>query len=378
MGGHRWTQEANTWLRENYPALGAGGCYASGKLNRSYGAIRCQASALGISISAETFFRLHSVSSWARNWDCCQECGTTERPHVAKGLCQLCYSRKKHRQRKKCCADCGIEISPGATRCKSCDIKKRWKDGLYGDMDEPRGEPPLCACGCGEIVKWSKNHGRWNTYINHHCCRGKSLSEEHKYKISAANKGSVPWHKGKTGVYSKETLQQMSVAKKGQVPWCKGRKLGPHSEETKRRLREATRRAWARGDFDGVFDNDELHRRRSVAAKANWANGVYDDAFTSPTSIEIQIAAALDIMGIEHETQYRPEGYSRPYDELVLPNTLIEIQGDYWHGDAFPEQQQRDIEKAQWAEENGFEFMAIWEHEIKERGAWSIIAQAFG
>jgi len=37
-----------------------------------------------------------------------------------------------------------------------------------------------------------------------------------------------------------------------------------------------------------------------------------------------------------------------------------------------------DAEKAQWAEENGYELMEIWEHEIKERGAWAIIAQTFG
>ena len=30
---------------------------------------------------------------WARKWDCCQGCGTTERPHKAKGLCKRCYGR---------------------------------------------------------------------------------------------------------------------------------------------------------------------------------------------------------------------------------------------------------------------------------------------
>lgn len=27
---------------------------------------------------------------WARDWDACRGCGTTERPHVGKGLCSTC------------------------------------------------------------------------------------------------------------------------------------------------------------------------------------------------------------------------------------------------------------------------------------------------
>jgi len=39
------------------------------------------------------------MGRWAKDWDCCRECGTTEIPHHAKGLCQLCYFkdwRRKH------------------------------------------------------------------------------------------------------------------------------------------------------------------------------------------------------------------------------------------------------------------------------------------
>lgn len=31
---------------------------------------------------------------WARNWDHCQKCNTTERPHQAHGLCNQCYLRQ--------------------------------------------------------------------------------------------------------------------------------------------------------------------------------------------------------------------------------------------------------------------------------------------
>ena len=65
-------------------------------------------------------------------------------------------------------------------------------------------------------------------------------------------------------------------------------------------------------------------------------------------------------------------------DEFVPPHTLIEIQGGYFHSEEhFPGIRERDAEKAQWAKDNGYELLAIWEHEIKERGAQAIIAQAF-
>lgn len=46
---------------------------------------------------------------------------------------------------------------------------------------------------------------------------GKKLSEEHKRKVSIGKKGSIPWHKGKTGVFDNETLQRMSEKKKGKI-----------------------------------------------------------------------------------------------------------------------------------------------------------------
>jgi len=41
------------------------------------------------------------------------------------------------------------------------------------------------------------------------------FSEESKRKIGRANKGCIPWNKGKTGVYSKNTLAMMSEKQKG-------------------------------------------------------------------------------------------------------------------------------------------------------------------
>ncbi len=185
------------------------------------------------------------------------------------------------------------------------------------------------------------------------------------------------WKCGDLG--GEEHRRKLSEAMKRR--WKCGNMDGIFDEERNRKLSEAIKLKWVRGDYDGVFDHfsDEEHRRKlSDAAKVRWEQGVYDGVFQSPTSIELQVAAALDIMGIEHESQYRPDGYSRIFDEFIPPDLLIEVHGDYWHGSDFPEHQQRDIEKAQWAEEHGFRLTVLWEHEIHKVGAWSLVTERIG
>lgn len=285
--------------------------------------------------------------------------------------------------------DCGKEISRGATRCNSCGQK------------------------------------------------GKTLSEEHKRKISEALKGENNPMWGKLGKkHSEETKRKISAAAK--VQWASGLMDDP---EIRRKMSESAKAARARGDFDGVYDSPETRRKKSEAAKAShargdfngvfdnpeyrhklsgamkarwargdfdsvfdapeyrrkhsekikaawargnfdnfpesiraaWARGAYDGIFQSPTSIEIALAAALDICGIEHQGQFRPEGCRFTYDEFIHPTLLVEAHGTYWHGPQKPRVQKRDAEKAQWAKENGYHLVIIWEHEIKERGAWALV-----
>jgi len=74
---------------------------------------------------------------------------------------------------------------------------------------------PLCACGCGERVKWGYWNKGWNKYIYQHACRNRSLSDETKKKISMA-----------TSNMSDETKAKMSRAKIGHK----------HSNETRRKM----------------------------------------------------------------------------------------------------------------------------------------------
>lgn len=72
---------------------------------------------------------------------------------------------------------------------------------------------------------------------------GQNMSEETKQKISSTLKTShpIPWNKGKTGVYSEETLRKISEGSKGHQSWNKGLKAGPLSEEHRTKISVANK-----------------------------------------------------------------------------------------------------------------------------------------
>ena len=105
-------------------------------------------------------------------------------------------------------------------------------------------------------------------------------------------------------------------------------------------------------------------RTRAEAIKAAWARGDFDNVFQSPTTIEIAVAGALDVLGYAYTPEYRPLDYSRPYDFYVFPDVLIEVQGDYWHN--LPGKAEGDAEKAEWARGQGFVLVELWETDIRE------------
>ena len=65
----------------------------------------------------------------------------------------------------------------------------------------------------------------------------------HGYNLTDGGDGTightkVPWNKGKTGIYSEESIQRMSEARKDMAPWNKG-KRDIYSEETLQKMSEA-------------------------------------------------------------------------------------------------------------------------------------------
>ena len=83
------------------------------------------------------------------------------------------------------------------------------------------------------------------------------LSEEHKRKISEANRGRIPWNKGKH--WQNETKMKISKKRKGQPANNKGK---PMLEETKRKISEALK---------GAHLTEEHKKKLSEAARGRMA-----------------------------------------------------------------------------------------------------------
>jgi len=91
-----------------------------------------------------------------------------------------------------------------------------------------------CSTIC-QLEMLKKTGGVW---------KGKKRSKKTIQRMKDANNPgrfkleSTPWNKGKTGVYSEESLKKMGDASKGRTPWNKG-KTGVYSEETIKKIKDA-------------------------------------------------------------------------------------------------------------------------------------------
>ena len=85
-------------------------------------------------------------------------------------------------------------------------------------------------------------------------------------------KCKVPWNKGKTGVYTEETIIKMSESTKGQVAWNKG-KTGVYTEESLLKMSKA--RKGISPVNKGVSASEERKRKQSLAmkGKTSWNKG---------------------------------------------------------------------------------------------------------
>jgi len=104
----------------------------------------------------------------------------------------------------------------------------------------------ICNYGCGKEGKFQFKNGNWCCSKNWQSCeamisinkeshigkignpcsietklkiskanKGKIRSKETKINIGKSSKGRIPWNKGKTGIYSKETLWEIGKANRG-------------------------------------------------------------------------------------------------------------------------------------------------------------------
>ena len=183
--------------------------------------------------------------------------------------------------------------------------------------------------------------------------KGYKQTKEHKEKIS---KNNVCYWLGKHR--SEESKQKMSNTLKG----------NRHSEESKKKMSESHKgqKAWGKGL---TKETDERLKKTSISIIRH--HQTHPGPFTN-TKPELKMKDILNDLNIPFEHQFRLGNHL--YD-FHIPNTniLIEVDGDYWHGN--PKKfkklnkiqqkiKQRDIKHNKIAKNNNFVLLRFWENDI--------------
>lgn len=116
----------------------------------------------------------------------------------------------------------------------------------------------------------SYNNG-YNMTIGGGGSAGYTASEETKQKQRDAKKDFVPWHKGKTGVYSDVTLKQISESMKGKSPWNKG-KTNIYSDVTLKKMSDAKKdnfAPWNKGKT-GIYSEETKQKMGATKKGKHW------------------------------------------------------------------------------------------------------------
>lgn len=95
-----------------------------------------------------------------------------------------------------------------------------------------------------ELIEWGLYYSNlWNVVeseqwanLKEEAGDGGSHGESTRQKMSDSKKGTIPWNKGKTGVYSDETKKKISEANRRRT----------HSEETRQKMSAADRSSYKR------------------------------------------------------------------------------------------------------------------------------------
>lgn len=115
---------------------------------------------------------------------------------------------------------------------------------------------------------------------------GIKLSREAKERISKANRGKVPWNKGKKNFlgpkekhpwfgrhHVEETKRKISESQRGKIPWNKGKTgLQQHTAESRRKISETLKYRYAREPSPLLGRHLSLETRRKISVAIRGEN----------------------------------------------------------------------------------------------------------
>ena len=260
------------------------------------------------------------------------------------------------------CNLCNFESDSEIKLSKHIQHTHKLKKTEYIIQTQYGGVPPLCGCGCGQETRYEASKLDFCKFLSGHHSRleghwGDLKSEKRVKAISEARKQrftSGEYDYIKDAIKNRDSVElgkKISKGAKG-VPKPKPKGFGvgrKHSEETKDKM--------------------------SITAKEKWKNGDIGHRIYYTSKLEKTFANILDLLCIKYTISFYAKEIKAFYD-FYLPesNTIIEVDGDFWHCNPikFPlpkyESQkknlERDKQKNQWAQDNGYKLLRFWENDI--------------
>ena len=245
------------------------------------------------------------------------------------------------------------------------------KEQLLTDL-KYNGVRPTCKCGCGEYTEISYEGGaHFVDYVRgHHNRVNNNWGHNEKAKLHSAETRRkqyasgerIQWNKDKkwSETFSEEKINQLMEVYKDKERNNKIRKAlkgVPKSEEHKEKLK--------------IVFNTERYKK---IASDNMRQRLLFGEFSLSSKIEKEfIESCIKPLNIEFNTQHYIKDIHH-YCDVFIPskNTIIEFQGDYWHGnpkkylkEELSKYQLEKIEKdkilRKYCKDNGINLIEVWE-----------------
>jgi len=234
---------------------------------------------------------------------------------------------------------------------------------------------------------------------------GKKHSPETLLKMSLAKKGKPTWNKGLKGYgageknafygkkHSPEILEKIRLSSLGRIPWNKG-KTGVYSEETKKRMSHHKLKGRTHEEIygtQGAKERKELMSKKMMGHPVNQKtrDAVRKNRATQKfpfkdSSIELFVQNLLKQLGINFYAHHYISDIEHKYRcDIYIPNikTVLECDGDYWHGNPDKylslnehqkKQKERDNLRTKELIDNGYRVIRIWENKIKQLSLYEL------
>jgi len=276
------------------------------------------------------------------------------------------------------CRECSKEF-------KSLDSLRRHRSQIHNVSSEQtyidyklNGIRPTCACGCGEDTNFLSFGKGFVDYVLGHAARihnnwghnPTAIKKSHEKQKEMYESGELAiWNKGLTtdDPRVKDNIEKMLSNPDRGKNISKALTNKPKSSEHKKRLSETAKKRWS----------DPKEREQQSNRRMLWMR---ENDYTVKSKLEEVINDILIEFGLVEEVDYQRQYYVRPiksyFDfKIVKTNTLIEIDGDFWHCNPdtdFKEpvyecqfkNLEKDKVKDEWCNENKITLIRFWESDI--------------